>query len=86
MRPVSVPDRTRIVADFAGGPLSGRQHALDDDHPVISVPVFAEDHAIAGYWREDPEFVTSRIAVYRRTGVRDDGRRVYAYDARASTG
>lgn len=79
-----------IVADFIGGPASGQNFPLPDDWSTIYLPVLLPEASIGGYWIGDPTApfkpITRGTAIYRRTGIRDDGRRVYAYDARVSTG
>ena len=65
---VNVTDCTEILADFAGGPASGRQMVSPGDPAAIVLPD-GDGHV-----------------QYLRRGVRDDGRRIYAYDARVSDG
>lgn len=82
---MNVTDCAEVIADFAGGPASGRQMPIQGDPDCINLPV-CPDTSIAGFWGAAPSVpVAIPVAVYRRRGVRDDGRRVYAYDARLST-
>lgn len=77
-----------FLADFIGGPASGKRVRLRDDCDKISIPVPPPDPGIANYWLDEPDLTQPafRFATYRRIGIRDDGRRVYAYQAAASTG
>jgi len=75
-----------IAACFIGGPASGREEALQGDPHTVRFPVAPEFGP--QFWADaqaDPSVpIRLRTAFYRRVGVRDDGRRVYAYDARCS--
>lgn len=66
-----------MIADLVGGPADGRRLEIRDEDEFGTLNVVDLDESPLN--PAGPQKTTYTTLIYRRTGIRDDGRRIFSY-------